>query len=67
MFEETDLYTIAKLVGVFLVALVVINAFDHLFRRLLAGEFRWDVTGTLSVVVVLGLIVALGIQFFATR
>ncbi|MFC6722723.1 hypothetical protein [Halobacteriaceae bacterium SHR40] len=67
MFEETDLYTVAKLVGVFLVALIVINAFDHLFRRILAGEFAWDVTGTLSVLVVLGLVVALGVQFFATR
>lgn len=67
MFEDTDLYTVAKLVGVFLLALVVIEAFDHLFRRILAGEFAWDVTGTLSVLVVLGLVVALGVQFFATR
>jgi len=67
MFEETDLYTVGKLLAVFLVALVVINAFDHLSRRILAGEFAWDTTGTLSVLVILGLVVALGVQYIATR
>jgi hypothetical protein len=67
MFEDMDLYVVAKLVGVFLVALVVINAFDHLLRRLLAGEFAWDTTGILSVIVILGLVAALGLQFLATR
>lgn len=66
MFEDLDLLVVAKLVGVFLVALVVINAFDHLFRRLLAGEFAWDTTGTLSVVVLVALVAALGYQLYMT-
>ena len=66
MFEDLDLLVVAKLVGVFLVAFVVINAFDHLSTRLLAGEFAWDVTGTLAVGVLLALGVALIVQLFKT-
>lgn len=66
MFEDMDLLVVAKLVGVFLVAFVVINAFDHLSGRILSGEFAWDLTGTLSAVVLVGLAVALVLQLFRT-
>ena len=66
MVDNENLYAVVKLVGVFLVALVVINAFEHLFTRLAAGEFAWDLTGILSVLVVGALVVALVLQLFKT-
>lgn len=62
MFEDVDLYDIVKLLGVFIVALIVINAFEHLFTRLTAGEFVWDAGGTASVLVLVALAVAMGLQ-----
>lgn len=62
MFEDVELWDVVKLVGVFVVALVVINAFEHLFTRLAAGEFAWDAGGMLSVLVLAAVVVAMGIQ-----
>lgn len=67
MFEDVDLYDVVKLLGVFVVALVVINAFEHLFTRLTAGEFAWDAGGMLSVLVLAALAVAMGVQFTRGR
>jgi len=66
MAENENLVTAVKLLAVFLVALAVINAFNHLFGRLTAGEFAWDLPGTLSVLVLGALVVALVLQLFKT-
>lgn len=53
MFEELDRYEAAKLIGVFVAALLGINAFDYLVGAVANGEL----SGTELGAIVLGLVV----------
>lgn len=62
MAEDLDLVTIAKYVGVFVAALLLINAFEYLVDRILGGDLTVNQFTLLTIVLLVVLVVAIAVH-----
>lgn len=60
--EDLDFNTIAKFAGVFVAALLAINAFEYLFEAFRSGNVTGNMWALFAVVFLFALLVALVLQ-----